>query len=140
MPIPYAGSPTKKPIQGRKSPGGQQIGGQVVNLLHPFRPNIHRSFRYSRRLAQEGGLALIDLDQGDRRHPHHRQNKARETGAGTYIHQIGRMGRDQGKQLGAVEHMAAPWIGQGSGPHQVQARLPLPQQLEIGTEPIDCFT
>ena len=93
------------------------------------------------RLAQEGGLTSIRFDQGDVEIGlQGRENQARQACARPQIGQAFRPGGDQRGDLGGVDDMAGPGIGEGGRPDQVDGLLPLGQGFEIGSDARQCFT
>ena len=72
--------------------------------------------------------------------PEHGQHQARQPGAAAEIGQYLRTRRPESPELAAVEDMAAPRIGQCGGADQVDLGLPAHEQIEIGLQPVQCFT
>ena len=91
------------------------------------------------RLAQEGRLARIAFDEIDRPPAQDCQHQAGEAGAGPEVGDA-RAGRNERRKLCAVQHMAAPGIGEGGGADQVDPLLPSAQQVEVPGEAVHCFT
>ena len=89
---------------------------------------------------QEGGFSLVALDQVDIGNSQDRQHQAGEAGAAAEIHQGPRSRRDQGVELGGVNEVPRPEMGQGPGTDQVDDRLPFPQKVGIDLEAVACFT
>ena len=72
--------------------------------------------------------------------PHRCQYQAGEPGTGTQISEVPGSRWDQGLQLGGIQEMAVPEIGQGAAGHQIVVLVPGDQQIGISLEPGQCFT
>jgi hypothetical protein len=94
----------------------------------------------SRRLAQELRLAPIGFDEMHLRHAHGGEHEAGQAGAAAEVRQRGATRRQMPEELGGIEDVATPGIGEGRGADEVDRLLPLAQQLEIERQALHCFT
>ena len=124
----------------RQRPRGDDVGRERRHLLDARRMHRHGHTAGARRLAQERRLALVALDQVRRPARPSTPGQARQPGAAAEIGQYLRTRRPEAPELAAVEDVAAPGIGQRGGADQVDPRLPARQQVEIGLQPVQCFT
>ena len=119
--------------QRRQRAGGDDIGGQSgASASIRWACTVDGDTARARRLAQEGGLALVALDQMDLRCAHDRQHQAGQAGAAAEIDQPARVGRPVAPELAAVQDVPAPRIGQRRRADQIDRACQRPQQVEIG--------
>ncbi len=84
---------------------------------------------------QKGALALVALDQADLGVGENGQNQAGKSGAAAEIDQLWIAGQ-QRRELGRVEEVPAPWIGERAPADEIDARLPSAQELQIHRQPL----
>ena len=98
----------------------------------------------AQRLAQEGGLLGVALDQMDRRARRFRQcagqHHAGKTSAAAEVDpDLGR--RERGvRSCSEIGDVPGPQIWKRRRRHQIGLRLPLQQQIDIAIQPRLCFT
>ena len=71
--------------------------------------------------------------------PHRRQHQPGKAGARAEVGQGQRFRRDQGFQLGTIQHVALPQVGQGASGHQIVPGVPVEQHIGIGLQLGQCF-
>ena len=71
--------------QRGKAAGGDERGSRQVRRLDADGVNVDRGARDSGRLAKEGGLALVGLDQVEGQVCGKREDQARESGTGAQV-------------------------------------------------------
>ncbi len=70
----------------------------------------------------------------------HGEHEPGQTGAAAEIDQRASIGRPEPPELAAVQNVPTPGIGQGRGADQVDLGLPAREQIDIGLQPVECFT
>lgn len=68
------------------------------------------------------------------------QHDARKTGARADIQPTRGVDRYMLQNLGQVQEMATPKVGQGRSTDEIDPILPLGQQRRVDLEPVECFT
>jgi hypothetical protein len=96
--------------------------------------------RDARRLAQEGDLALVALDEVDALDAQDRQDQAGKAGAAAEVDQGSGRGRQVMVELGAIQDVPPPGIGQGPGADQIDRPLPAVEETHIAAQPAQRFT
>jgi hypothetical protein len=91
-------------------------------------------------LAQEGALALIGIQEMDPAVGRGGEDQSGEAGPGAEVYEDAAGRREQGQELGAVQKVAVPEVGQGGRADQVDLGLPFHQQSGVDLQPLQCFT
>jgi hypothetical protein len=94
----------------------------------------------ARRLAQERDLALVALDQMHAFDAEDGEDEAGQAGAAAKIDQRSQRWRQMRVDLGRIEDVTAPDIGEGPNPDQIDGALPANEQIDVATQPRQCFT